>query len=199
MRALPRTRPANNGATRDHVEVSEDARERSRRGIRASDADRERAVEFVRSHAGEGRLTVDELEDRVGRALTAKTLGDLDDLVYDLPPLPTSRPAATSPARPRWRSPLPGSWTWVRYAALALFLAAIVGPGPGRGVLFIPWLWIGVFFLVRRGRRGRSAGTPPQYYGAPGAFGPPACCGAPEMARPPATLEWRPPEVDEPR
>jgi Domain of unknown function (DUF1707) len=53
--------------------------------IRASDADRERVTTRLRDHFAEGRLTQDELDERVTAALNAKTLGDLRDLMTDLP------------------------------------------------------------------------------------------------------------------
>ncbi len=52
---------------------------------RAADADRERAVAALREHAVAGRLTLEELADRVGNALTAATQGDLDAVLGDLP------------------------------------------------------------------------------------------------------------------
>src|SRR5215213_10004885 len=68
--------------------------------LRASDADRERVVEQLRQHHVEGRLTVEELTERTERADAARTLGDLDALGADLPPLqPPAAPApATAPA-----------------------------------------------------------------------------------------------------
>jgi len=53
--------------------------------LRASDADRERAVERLRRHAGAGRLDAEELEDRLERALAARTRGELKALLADLP------------------------------------------------------------------------------------------------------------------
>jgi Flp pilus assembly protein TadB len=53
--------------------------------LRASDAERERVVSFLREHAVLGRLTSDELEERVGRAYAAVTVGDLELLIQDLP------------------------------------------------------------------------------------------------------------------
>jgi hypothetical protein len=52
---------------------------------RASDAEREQVATELRHHAGEGRLSVDELEDRLGAALTATTRRDLAALTDDLP------------------------------------------------------------------------------------------------------------------
>jgi hypothetical protein len=56
-------------------------------GLRASDAERERAAETLRQHHADGRLTTDELEERTERAYAATTLGDLDQLFGDLPRL----------------------------------------------------------------------------------------------------------------
>jgi hypothetical protein len=53
--------------------------------LRASDADRERVAERLRNAATEGRLTAEELEDRMHHALSARTYGELDGLVTDLP------------------------------------------------------------------------------------------------------------------
>ena len=55
----------------------------------ASDADRERAAERLRTAAGEGRLTPAELEERLEGAFSARTDAELEPLVADLP---TSRP-----------------------------------------------------------------------------------------------------------
>ena len=51
----------------------------------ASSADRERAVGVLRAGFTEGRLTQDELDDRVARAYTARTYGQLWELTSDLP------------------------------------------------------------------------------------------------------------------
>lgn len=53
--------------------------------VRASDAERKAVVDELTRHCGEGRLTLDETEDRVARAWQARTIGDLRDLLTDLP------------------------------------------------------------------------------------------------------------------
>jgi hypothetical protein len=53
--------------------------------VRASHADRDRVVDILRVAAGEGLLTVDELEQRVETALAARTLPELTVLTADLP------------------------------------------------------------------------------------------------------------------
>ena len=63
--------------------------------LRASDADREQHAELLREHAAQGRLTVDELEERLDRVYAARTRGELAPVVADLP--------APRPARARRR------------------------------------------------------------------------------------------------
>lgn len=53
--------------------------------LRASHEDRDRVVEVLRIAAGDGRLTSEELDERVEAALSARTLGDLSVLTADLP------------------------------------------------------------------------------------------------------------------
>lgn len=56
--------------------------------LRASDADRERAVEILTGAAGEGRLTLEEYSERSGSALSARTQGELAALTADIPSVP---------------------------------------------------------------------------------------------------------------
>lgn len=58
---------------------------RPRSELRASHEDREAVAEQLREAAGDGRLDLDELEERLERALTAKTYGELEPLTADLP------------------------------------------------------------------------------------------------------------------
>jgi hypothetical protein len=58
--------------------------------LRAGDADREQLIDELREHAGAGRLTAEELEQRVGEAYAACTRADLDALRADLPVSSTS-------------------------------------------------------------------------------------------------------------
>src|SRR5260221_11367375 len=72
--------------------------------IRVSDADRERVTSRLREHFAEGRLTSEELDERITAALSAKTFGDLRRIMADLPdpapvPLP-SMPSARCAVRP---------------------------------------------------------------------------------------------------
>lgn len=64
---------------------SEPSSEVARNELRASHDDRDRVVEMLRVSAGDGRLTAEELDERLERAMTARTYGELAKLVTDLP------------------------------------------------------------------------------------------------------------------
>ncbi len=68
--------------------------------LRASDAERDRAVVRLREGAAEGRLTLEEFSQRMSHAFEARTHGELDELTRDLP-AETVQP--TPPSRPRLR------------------------------------------------------------------------------------------------
>jgi hypothetical protein len=53
-------------------------------GLRASDAERERTADQLRHAAGEGRLTLEELDERLNAAYAARTRGELEQLVGDV-------------------------------------------------------------------------------------------------------------------
>jgi hypothetical protein len=64
---------------------SEPSGEIARNELRASHDDRDRVVELLRVSAGDGRLTAEELDERLEQAMTARTYGELARLVADLP------------------------------------------------------------------------------------------------------------------
>src|SRR5688572_7588700 len=83
--------------------------------LRASDAEREHAVDLLRDHATAGRITVEELDERCTAALGARTRGELAAILRDLPredrgvsprPAPARREARGIGVRPftyEWR------------------------------------------------------------------------------------------------
>ncbi len=78
---------------------------------RASDADRERAAEQLRHAGGDGRLDLDELDERVQLAFEAQTRGDLEALLRDVEERgPVARPTASSGVVVR---PGEGGSSWV--------------------------------------------------------------------------------------
>ncbi|HEX7266328.1 MAG TPA: DUF1707 domain-containing protein [Streptosporangiaceae bacterium] len=139
--------------------------------IRVSDADRDHAAARLRDHFAEGRLTQEELDERISAALSAKTFGDLRRVMADLPqPEPVPARAAPNPQRagPPWvvYRHGPPILPLVLFALLAAMLI------PGGGWLFLKlmlafWLiscLVGAFAAgryYRRIRRGRQPGYLP--------------------------------------
>jgi Domain of unknown function (DUF1707) len=75
--------------------------------LRVSDADRDLVADRLRAAAGEGRLSAEELEERLDAAFAAKTEGDLAPLTADLPAPAVDAPGVDAPARRARRSPAP--------------------------------------------------------------------------------------------
>jgi len=77
--------------------------------LRASHADRERAIDVLKAAFAEGRLDQDEYTDRVGLAQVSRTYADLGALVADLPvgPFGTLAPAPSPAAGPLPPPPVP--------------------------------------------------------------------------------------------
>jgi uncharacterized protein DUF1707 len=79
---------------------SEPVGEIARSELRASHDDRDRVVELLRVSAGDGRLTAEELDERLEQAMTARTYGELARLVADLPAQGSAvAPATTARAK----------------------------------------------------------------------------------------------------
>jgi hypothetical protein len=90
--------------------------------LRASDEDRDRIAEQLRHAAAEGRLLSEELEQRLSTALRARTYGELDSVVADLPgDRPSRRGGSRAPARRRPSPPSP-----LMLAGLALAIPVII-------------------------------------------------------------------------
>jgi hypothetical protein len=64
--------------------------------FRVSDADRNQVIDQLKRHTADGRLTLEEFEDRVGETMSAKTAGELGTALRELPPLQSGAPV---PAR----------------------------------------------------------------------------------------------------
>jgi hypothetical protein len=85
--------------------------------LRIGDAERDATIAALREHFAAGRLTLDELTERIDGALAAKTQGQIDALIADLPRLREQRPPA------RVSHPEPSDTG--RYLVLMLLLFAI--------------------------------------------------------------------------
>lgn len=86
------------------------------RPLRAGDADRSAVVDLLRAHHLDGRLTVEEFEERVGRAHRAVTLLELGDLHDDMPELAPRRGKVV--ARGRRAPRIPGRLAFVERVQL---------------------------------------------------------------------------------
>jgi Domain of unknown function (DUF1707) len=82
--------------------------------LRASHADRDLAVDILRVAAGEGRLTVAELGERLEAALTARTIGELATLTADLPAGTTFQAAMSQDNRASSDQLAAGRWEFLR-------------------------------------------------------------------------------------
>ncbi|MFB0626437.1 DUF1707 domain-containing protein [Streptomyces sp. AB3(2024)] len=78
--------------------------------MRASDADRERVVERLRDAVAEGRLDMEEFEERLEAAYKSRTYVELEPLTRDLPPVPGSALPGAVPAPAT--APAPGATAW---------------------------------------------------------------------------------------
>jgi hypothetical protein len=127
--------------------------------MKASDADRDAVVAALSEHFQTGRLTPEEFDERAGRALAARTLGELDELMADLPAVNVAGPAPV--AQPRGlRYPLLAA---VAAALVVLVIVAFVlgaGAGPHRWDV---WPVIPVGLLIAR----RLAGPRRAHRGLP--------------------------------
>jgi len=122
--------------------------------MRTSDADRDAVLSDLSEHFQAGRLTAEEFDERAGRALAARTWGELKDLLRDLPTtLPGSRvPAAVSSgARPERRAPVPVP----ALVGIGIVIAVSLGIVHLWGLL---WLVFAALFIARR--LAWSAGAP---------------------------------------
>jgi hypothetical protein len=143
--------------------------------IRASDADRDRTAALLREHHAAGRLTAEEFDERLDQALNAKTLGELDELLADLPVIDLyklphesmQRPAGLPHTSIRPRDPGRGTTAWFgrgmgAWAVITGTLIAVwaVTAVAGVGTWFPWWLLVVVaswsWLVTRRYRRHRE-------------------------------------------
>ena len=132
--------------------------------MRVSDAERAEVADQLAQHYGDGRLDQAELDERLSRAMSAKTQADLTGITDDLPEV-GARPAARTPAYRSARTLTPAARPrrqWPRVLAIVLLLAVVattwhglVPLWPWFGFGFGPWLWIALlaFCWLRFGPR----------------------------------------------
>ena len=115
-----------------------------RNGLRASDADREHVADRLRRASAEGRLLAEELEQRLGDAFRARTYGELDAIVADLP----GERIARSP-HPRGGFARPALIVAMVLAAVAVIAAAVLVIA---GMVAVWGVWALVAWWVFGGR-----------------------------------------------
>jgi len=108
--------------------------------LRAGDEDREQIAERLRTSHAEGRLDLAEFQQRLERCYEAKTIGELDELVVDLPQQDDrdGRPSLG------WFAP-----RRLRLASLAPIVIALIVISAAIGHHLF-WLWIPLLFLFSR-------------------------------------------------
>jgi len=158
--------------------------------LRASDADRDRTAAALREHLSAGRLTTEEFDERLDKAFAAKTLGELDELMADLPAAGLDRlpsaglersagsplPGGPRPARPVEGEP--GRFAparraaWGSWLAISLVLLMIWLVSGARGDPWFLWvvLALGVLMAGRwirgaQARRERRSARPRRNHG----------------------------------
>lgn len=132
--------------------------------IRASDADRDRVAASLREHCALGRITMDELQERLDSVYASKTLGDLQEITSDLPeedlyqrPVPATQPKGTAsvakaPSRDldlRGMKAMWGAWATVSAINFTIWLIVLVTTG----AVYPWWIWVagpwGAILLMR--------------------------------------------------
>lgn len=127
--------------------------------LRASDADRQRVVDALRTHTVDGRLTLEEFEARVEEALGAKTHADLQATLRELPP-PAAAAARVAPVAPPEARRRASSRHRAPSVPVPLLVAALVIAGSLVMHHFAWWL-IPIGFCVFGSWNGSArAGTP---------------------------------------
>ena len=132
------------------------------------DPERNRAAHELQRHYSEGRLSVDELGQRLETVLQARNAGQLRSALRELPSV--ERWAAPEAVRQAMRSParslrnaaiLVGTavvWLFWSIGMLVAFVAWLAGNGPSLGALLVfPLLWFAVSWLLWSGGKRRRA------------------------------------------
>jgi DUF1707 SHOCT-like domain len=129
-----------------------------REGLRAADVDRQFVAERLKAGVDEGRLSLYEYDERLQQTYAAKTYGDLDRVLLDLPGPASARSSTVVPAPaaagsqpvpvaeqpvgrsiPRWLSAIWGAWIIAVSVNVVIWL--LVSLSAGKAVYFWP-MWV---------------------------------------------------------
>ncbi|WP_084598830.1 DUF1707 SHOCT-like domain-containing protein [Actinoplanes subtropicus] len=139
--------------------------------MRAADADRHQVADRLRAALDEGRLDLSEYDERLRGAYAAKTYGDLDRLLTDLPdaaPVVPSPPPSSPAAIATEPGGLAGAWVrhvwapWIKTAAWLTAFWAMAFVFAGNSLLYWPAWVLGPWgvILVLRTVGGLTSGEP---------------------------------------
>lgn len=129
--------------------------------LRASDRDRELVARQLEEHYASGRLTLDEVQQRIDSAYSSRTYGDLRVILRDLPathPVETSHPvsSAASQVREQFAKLPPGVREHlIRYAVIVTLLI-VVWAATGAGFFWPIWPMIGLGVVYIRAANGHQ-------------------------------------------
>lgn len=118
----------------------------ARPAMRASDADRERVAERLRSAAGEGRLRTEELEERLEVLFRSRTYRELEPIVADLP-------GRRRTSRPRVNGVLVPAAALLAIPVAVAVVAAVVFIATGVIAGWLLWVVLAWWFFGSRRRR----------------------------------------------
>jgi Flp pilus assembly protein TadB len=126
------------------------------------DRERDRAADDLRRHYSEGRLTLDELGERLETALRARSGTQLRSALDDLPWRWAGSGVLRSPGRlARNAAIVAGTaviWLFWSVGMLVAFVAWLAANGPGLGALLaFPLLWFALSWLLWSGSRRRRS------------------------------------------
>ncbi len=130
--------------------------------MKASDSDRDAVVSDLGEHFQAGRLTAGEFDERTGRALAARTWGELRDLLADLPvtqpgPLaPATRSPGARPSRSSGRFPAPPVAVLAGIGIAVAVLVNVAHVGWGLIWLLLPGLLVARRLICHVGAPRRS-------------------------------------------
>ncbi len=158
----------------------EDRAAAGRGRLRASHADREHVIDTLKTAFADGRLDKDELDDRVGQALAARTYAELARVTADIPADPAQAPRPRRAARPPVNKEAV-KWGLVAAGAMippAMFVTAAFGELTPLALLAFPLLFIEMIVAItfvtitlarqRKDRSHMSRGQLPPRPGQPG-------------------------------
>ena len=133
--------------------------------VRVSDAEREHAAELLQTHHAEGRLTLDELTERVEEVYRARSASELEHALRELPAATVEEPM--SRVRRRRRPPRMLGW-WLRINGICTAVWAATSVGSGVHYFWPMWVMLGTGIPVLKsmghhqphGQGGAETGSP---------------------------------------